>query len=95
MTDTAIIVGIFVAVLGLAGTIGAAVVAARQKAASDLLNALQAEVRELRAEAARRDERIDRLERDRRVRDAYIDRLRRHIIDEKPPPPPDWPAGLS
>lgn len=91
MTDTQIIVG----VIALASAIGVAVLTTRQKAAADLIAALQREVSELRAEGRARDERIDRLERDRRIRDAYIDRLRRHIIDEKPPPPPDWPAGLS
>jgi hypothetical protein len=28
------------------------------------------------------------------IRDNYINRLRQHIADQKPPPAPDWPEGL-
>ena len=29
-----------------------------------------------------------------RIRDDYINKLRRHIEEGKPPPAPEWPAGL-
>lgn len=29
-----------------------------------------------------------------RIRDDYINKLRRHIEDGNPPPPPVWPEGL-
>jgi hypothetical protein len=29
-----------------------------------------------------------------RIRDDYINKLRRHIEDGNPPPPPVWPDGL-
>lgn len=28
------------------------------------------------------------------IRDNYINKLRRHIEDGNPPPPPEWPEGL-
>lgn len=30
-----------------------------------------------------------------RIRDDYINRLRRHIEEGMPPPPPPWPEGLN
>ena len=29
-----------------------------------------------------------------RIRDDYINQLRQHIADQKPPPAPEWPKGL-
>lgn len=50
----------------------------------------------------RQDKRIDRLEtalereqQHSRAQDDYIYALRQHIADQKPPPPPEWPAALS
>jgi hypothetical protein len=34
------------------------------------------------------------LERHQRIQGDYIGKLRRHIADGQPPPPPDWPDGL-
>lgn len=43
--------------------------------------------------ALRRD--IADLRRINRIQDDYIGHLRRHIADGRPPPPPDWPDGLT
>ena len=95
MSETQVFVYIVVALLALAGTIGTAVVGARQKGLSDLVTALQSEVDALRSEARNADLRIAKLEtRDRAWAD-YVHKLRAHITDRKPPPPPEWPAGLD
>lgn len=39
--------------------------------------------------------RITALERRERIRDDYIEQLRFHISEGKPPPPPPFPAGLT
>ena len=92
MTDTAALV---VALLGLAGTIGVAVLAARQKGLSDLVSALQTEVSSLRDQVADNDSRIQRLERRDRAWQDYVHILRAHIYAQKPPPPPEWPEELD
>lgn len=43
--------------------------------------------------AALRQEVAD-LRRNQRIQGDYIGKLRRHIADSQPPPPPDWPDGL-
>jgi len=84
VSDAAVFFGICIAVIGAAGAITAAVVAARQKGLTDLVVALQAEVTSLRAEVGDlRDERD--------VHEEYIDVLRQHIAEQKPPPPPARP----
>ena len=79
---------LFVAVLALLGVVIGAVLAFWQKTISDLVHALQTEVAALRLElaSARSQERIS---------DDYIDSLRSHINDRKPPPPPPFPPGLT
>jgi hypothetical protein len=95
MSDTALAVSVVVAILALVGTIGTAILASRQKGLTDLVGALQDEVRSLRETARNNDLRIAKLEtRDRNWAD-YVHMLRAHISDEKPPPPPPWPAGLD
>ena len=51
------------------------------------LSAMKKDISDLKAEqkASKRRERI---------RDDYINKLRRHIEDGNPPPAPDWPEGL-
>jgi hypothetical protein len=56
---------------------------------------------QLQEELARHSSRIGSLEseqtkaqRRERIRDDYINKLRRHIEDGNPPPPPVWPDGL-
>ena len=56
---------------------------------------------QLQEELARQGSRIDSLESEQnkakkreRIRDDYINKLRRHIEAGMPPPPPEWPDGL-
>lgn len=56
---------------------------------------------QLQEELLRQGTRIDGLEaeqnkarRRERIRDDYINKLRRHIEAGMPPPPPEWPEGL-
>ena len=60
-----------------------------------------AEGKRLEAHMDRQDRRIEALElenerakRRERVRDDYIQQLRKHISDGSPPPPPPWPTSL-
>ncbi len=95
MSDAQILVYVVVAALALAGTIGTAVLAARQKGLTDLVGALQREVQALRDKASDNESRIARLERRDRAWADYVHVLRRHITQQKPPPPPEWPPGLD
>ncbi len=95
MTDAQIVVYLLVALLALAGTIGTAVLAARQKGLTDLVGALQTEVTALRDKASDNEQRIERLESRDRAWANYVHRLRAHIVAQLPPPPPEWPAGLD
>ncbi len=95
MSEAQIAVYILVALLALAGTIGTAILATRQKGLTDLVGALQAEVKALRDKATDNEARIARLERRDRAWADYVHELRRHINDRKGPPPPEWPAGLD
>jgi len=95
VSDAQILVYVIVGVLALAGTIGSAVLASRQKGLTDLVSALQAEVASLRDKASDNESRIARLERRDRAWADYVHTLRAHIVAQKPPPPPEWPAGLD
>ncbi len=95
MSDAQILVYVIVAALALAGTVGTAVLAARQKGLTDLVAALQREVQALRDKASDNESRIARLERRDRAWADYVHVLRRHITQQKPPPPPEWPPGLD
>lgn len=88
MSETQAVVYLIVAGLALAGTIGTAVLASRQKGLTDLAERLQARVEEL-------DGRLARLESRDRAWANYVHVLRRHIVDQKPPPPPEYPANLD
>ena len=95
MTEAQAVVYILVGFMALAGTVGAAVLGARQKGLTDLVGALQDEVASLRERADKNAERIARLEgRERRLIN-YVHRLRAHIVQQLPPPPPEWPADLD
>lgn len=91
-----------VALFALVGVLFTAVVSVvvvvltgKQKAVSAMVAALQDEVESLREQVGDNENRIQRLERrDRRWAD-YVHVLRRFIYDQKPPPPPEWPAGLD
>ncbi len=95
MSDAQILVYVIVAALALAGTVGTAVLASRQKGLTDLVAALQREVQALRDKASDNESRIARLERRDRAWADYVHVLRKHITQQKPPPPPEWPPGLD
>lgn len=84
MSDTQVVV----AALALLGVVLSGALAFWQKATSDLVNALQAEVAALRTE-------VGELKSRERLAEDYIDVLRDHINQHKPPPPPPWPHGLT
>lgn len=54
---------------------------------NQLVDQLQEEQSDLR-------KRVGQLEHHERIRDDYIIRLRQHISDGLPPPPPEWPEAL-
>jgi hypothetical protein len=84
-------VGPFLAMIGALGVGYLTYRASNRKLKSDgphqMIDQLQEELRDLRAERARDAGRI-------RRQDDYIAVLRRHIADHQPPPPPAWPEGL-
>lgn len=72
-----------------------AVVTNRQKGFEAIVASLQTELGTLHEQVRDNDVRIAKLEkRDRQWAD-YVHKLRAHITDQKPPPPPEWPAGLD
>lgn len=94
MNDWAIVGSVAVAVVGVCGTWLAARIQHKGRPENALIDQLQEEV-------ARHASRIDGLEVEQRkskkremIRDNYINKLRRHIEDGNPPPPPEWPDGL-
>ncbi len=95
MTEAQAVVYVLVGFMALAGTIGTAVLAARQKGLADLVTAQARRIDQLEAAAEQRDERIARLERRDRAWADYVHILRKHINDRREPPPPEWPAGLD
>ena len=91
-----------VALFALVGVLFTAVVSVvvvvltgKQKAVSAMVAALQDEVESLREQVGDNETRIQRLERRDRQWADYVHVLRRFIYDQKPPPPPEWPAGLD
>jgi len=95
VSDAQILVYVLVALLALAGTVGTAVLASRQKGLTDLVGALQKEVAALRDKASDNESRIERLESRDRAWANYVHRLRAHIVAQLPPPPPEWPKDLD
>ena len=94
MNDWAVVGSVAVAVVGVCGTWLAQRIQHKGRPENALIDQLQEEV-------ARHAGRIDGLESEQRkskkremIRDNYINKLRRHIEDGNPPPPPEWPDGL-
>lgn len=85
--------GGFITLVGVLIALAIGFLGARQKGLSDLVSALQAEVRSLREASTEDRSRIETLEASDRVKDDYIHELRDHITEQKPPPPPPFPAG--
>jgi hypothetical protein len=78
---------------------GAAYLVARLNKRGTAENALIDQLQEERVNDAKRIDVVETrlnasLQRE-RIRDNYIHQLRDHIVQEKPPPPPDWPDGLT
>lgn len=87
-----VLIGVlFTAVTGVV----VAVLTARQRAVDAVIADLRAQVDDLREQVKDNDERIAQLERRDRIWVDYVHILRRHITEQKPPPPPEWPAGLD
>jgi hypothetical protein len=73
----------------------AAVLSSRQKSLELIIADLRGELADTRAEVVSNDRRIQALERRDRAWANYVHRLRRHISDGQPPPPPEWPPELD
>lgn len=83
-----------VGIIGLAGMWLTTKIQHKGKPENALIDQLQEEL-------TRQGQRIDGLETEQtkfkkreRIRDDYINKLRRHIEAGMPPPPPEWPDGL-
>lgn len=75
---------------------------AKTTALSDLIDDLQAQVNSLTTRVdvqgtrmAEQDKKIDDLRRERKVLEDYVYKLRDHIYQQLPPPPPEWPKELT
>jgi ribulose kinase len=95
MSDAQVVVYLLVGLMALCGTVGTAVLAARQKGLSDLVTAQAKRIDQLEQAAEKRDARIERLERRDRAWADYVHALRKHIEKRLGPPPPEWPADLD
>ena len=105
MIDWTIIGGVTVAAIAACATILAARVQNKGRPEHALIDQLQEEVRSLRDDKAKdmadmkkdiaelKAEQSKAKQRE-RIRDDYINKLRRHIEAGNPPPPPEWPEGL-
>jgi len=94
-----------VAGIGAAGVWLTAKIQHKGRPENALIDQLQEQIKDDREardkELARQNVRIEALEveqrkskRRERIRDDYINKLRRHIEAGSPPPPPEWPEGL-
>lgn len=93
-TITALFVLVGVIFTGVTGIV-AAVMSSRQKAFEAIVGALREQVDGLREQVANNEVRIAKLESRDRAWSDYVHLLRRHITEQKSPPPPEWPAGLD
>jgi hypothetical protein len=59
-----------------------------------LIDQLQEEMSSMRGDITDLKNEQQKSRRRERIRDDYINKLRRHIEEGKPPPAPEWPAGL-
>lgn len=105
MNDWAIVGSVAVAVVGLCGTWLATKIQHKGKPENALIDQLQEQIRDdreardkefanMRADIADLKLEQQRSKRREMIRDNYINKLRRHIEDGNPPPPPEWPEGL-
>lgn len=94
MDWTPAIIGVATVVGGILGAAITAYLPKKGSAENALIDQLQQEVERQGKRIDAQDERIDTLYQARRRRDAYIQDLRSHIYEQKPPPPPPFPEGL-
>jgi len=105
MNDWGIIGSVSVAVIGVCGTWLATKIQHKGKPENALIDQLQEQIKTDREDNDKRlaDMKSDiadlkseqaKSKRRERIRDDYINKLRRHIEDGNPPPAPDWPEGL-
>lgn len=86
---------IFTALTGVIVAIITGRYSAAQEAFRTVVASLREELETVREQVKDNDSRIQRLERRDRQWADYVHILRRHITAQKPPPPPEWPAGLD
>lgn len=105
MIDWTIVASFSVPVLALCGTWLTVKIQHRGKPENALIDQLQEQIKDDReareAETAAMKKDIadlkaeqSKAKRRERIRDNYINRLRDHINQGNPPPPPEWPDGL-
>ena len=105
MSEWAIVGSVAVAVVGLCGTWLATKIQHKGRPENAIIDQLQEQIRDdreardkefanMRADIAELKLEQQRSKRREMIRDNYINKLRRHIEDGNPPPPPEWPEGL-
>lgn len=92
--DWALVGPIIVGVIAVVGTLVSTRIQHRGKPENALIDQLQEEMGSMRSDIAELKLEQQRSKKRERIRDDYINKLRRHIEDGNPPPAPDWPAGL-
>lgn len=85
-----LVVGLIAAVAGWVTTR----IQHRGKPENALIDQLQEEMTTMRKDIAELKLEQNQAKKRERIRDDYINKLRRHIEAGMPPPPPEWPEGL-
>ena len=83
-----------VGVIGLAGMWLTAKIQHKGRPENALIDQLQEEMTAMRGDISALKTEQNKARRREMIRDNYINKLRRHIEDGNPPPPPEWPEGL-
>jgi len=92
--DWTIVASFAVPVLALCGTWLTVRIQHRGKPENALIDQMQEEMKAMREDIAGLKTEQAKSKRRERIRDDYINKLRRHIEESKPPPAPEWPDGL-
>lgn len=83
-----------VGLIAVAGTLASTKIQHRGKPENALIDQLQEELLAMRKDITDLKLEQQQSRRRERIRDDYINQLRQHIADQKPPPAPEWPKGL-
>jgi outer membrane murein-binding lipoprotein Lpp len=94
MSEWTIVGSVAVAAITVCGTWLATKVQHKGKPENALIDQLQEEMGAMRQDITDLKTEQQKSKRRERIRDDYINKLRRHIEDGNPPPAPDWPEGL-